>query len=353
MAAVLAGARQVVGLDTGFTHLAAALGRPTLGIYCDHEPGLAGITGPGPRGQHRRQGPGAVARRCDGAAGNPARRPIRQPDGPALQRVDALRRVAVPAQAAGALPEVVLGLEAAGRAAVALQRLGGARHGLRAAPARPAAASCSAARPAAAARPTGVGCCCRCEQQARSNAGRVVVRAVASARSSSTAGSCAPGPTPGRLVRPRPAPLARAACGVVAGDQQEGRRDGARASVSQAASACCGLAVAQQRAGRSAAAAAAPAVPPCAPAAARRRRRRHGPPASASCGELALVVRDARWRTSRRRLRSSWRATSTARAPVARALVQRQQRQPRLGRRRACLPAPARPLRRGRTGRPS
>jgi heptosyltransferase I len=47
MAAVLAGAQQVVGLDTGFTHLAAAFGRPTLGIYCDHEPGLAGITGPG------------------------------------------------------------------------------------------------------------------------------------------------------------------------------------------------------------------------------------------------------------------------------------------------------------------
>jgi hypothetical protein len=47
-AAALAGARHVVGLDTGFTHLAAALGRPTLGIYCDHEPGLAGITGPGP-----------------------------------------------------------------------------------------------------------------------------------------------------------------------------------------------------------------------------------------------------------------------------------------------------------------
>jgi heptosyltransferase-1 len=47
MAAVLAGARQVVGLDTGFTHLAAALGRPTLGIYCDHDPGLAGITGLG------------------------------------------------------------------------------------------------------------------------------------------------------------------------------------------------------------------------------------------------------------------------------------------------------------------
>jgi len=47
MASVLAGARQVVGLDTGFTHLAAALGRPTVGIYCDHEPGLAGIAGSG------------------------------------------------------------------------------------------------------------------------------------------------------------------------------------------------------------------------------------------------------------------------------------------------------------------
>jgi heptosyltransferase-1 len=47
MAAVLAGAEHVVGLDTGFTHMAAALGRPTVGIYCDHEPGLAGITGPG------------------------------------------------------------------------------------------------------------------------------------------------------------------------------------------------------------------------------------------------------------------------------------------------------------------
>lgn len=46
-AAVLAGARVVVGLDTGFTHLAAALARPTVGIYCDHEPGLAGVTGSG------------------------------------------------------------------------------------------------------------------------------------------------------------------------------------------------------------------------------------------------------------------------------------------------------------------
>ncbi|OYV01555.1 MAG: lipopolysaccharide heptosyltransferase I [Burkholderiales bacterium PBB5] len=47
MAAVLGQARQVIGLDTGFSHLGAAFGAPTIGIYCDHEPGLAGITGPG------------------------------------------------------------------------------------------------------------------------------------------------------------------------------------------------------------------------------------------------------------------------------------------------------------------
>ena len=47
MAAVLANANCVVGLDTGFSHLAAAFGVATLGIYCDHEPGLAGIVGPG------------------------------------------------------------------------------------------------------------------------------------------------------------------------------------------------------------------------------------------------------------------------------------------------------------------
>lgn len=43
----LAGAQVIVGLDTGMTHLAAAHGRNTLGIYCDHEPGLAGVTGSG------------------------------------------------------------------------------------------------------------------------------------------------------------------------------------------------------------------------------------------------------------------------------------------------------------------
>ena len=45
--AVLAGAALCVGLDTGFTHIAAAFGVATVGIYCDHEPGLVGITGEG------------------------------------------------------------------------------------------------------------------------------------------------------------------------------------------------------------------------------------------------------------------------------------------------------------------
>lgn len=63
MAAVLAGAQTVVGLDTGFTHLAAALGRPTIGIYCDHEPGLAGVTGPG--SVHSLGGKGQVPKLAD------------------------------------------------------------------------------------------------------------------------------------------------------------------------------------------------------------------------------------------------------------------------------------------------
>jgi heptosyltransferase-1 len=44
----LAQAQVVIGLDTGMSHLAAAHGRPTVGIYCDHDPGLAGLVGSGP-----------------------------------------------------------------------------------------------------------------------------------------------------------------------------------------------------------------------------------------------------------------------------------------------------------------
>jgi heptosyltransferase-1 len=48
IAATLAGAHVVVGVDTGLSHLAAALGRPTVGIYCDYDPGLVGLAGDGP-----------------------------------------------------------------------------------------------------------------------------------------------------------------------------------------------------------------------------------------------------------------------------------------------------------------
>ncbi len=42
-AALLAHAAAVVGVDTGLTHLAAALGRPTVGIYCATDPALTGL----------------------------------------------------------------------------------------------------------------------------------------------------------------------------------------------------------------------------------------------------------------------------------------------------------------------
>jgi len=45
LARLLAGARAVVGLDTGLTHFAAALGVPTVGIYCGCDPALTGIYG--------------------------------------------------------------------------------------------------------------------------------------------------------------------------------------------------------------------------------------------------------------------------------------------------------------------
>ncbi len=43
MAALLAGAHAVVGVDTGLTHLAAALRVPTVGIYCATNPAATGI----------------------------------------------------------------------------------------------------------------------------------------------------------------------------------------------------------------------------------------------------------------------------------------------------------------------
>lgn len=45
VAQLLAGARVMLGLDTGLTHLSAALGRPTIGIYTDSTPRRGGLVG--------------------------------------------------------------------------------------------------------------------------------------------------------------------------------------------------------------------------------------------------------------------------------------------------------------------
>jgi len=45
LAGLFLAARSVVGLDTGLTHLAAALGVPTVGIYCGSDPALTGLYG--------------------------------------------------------------------------------------------------------------------------------------------------------------------------------------------------------------------------------------------------------------------------------------------------------------------
>ena len=43
MASLLAGAHAVIGVDTGLTHLAAALGNPVVALYCGTHPGLTGV----------------------------------------------------------------------------------------------------------------------------------------------------------------------------------------------------------------------------------------------------------------------------------------------------------------------
>jgi heptosyltransferase-1 len=45
LAVLFAQAKGVVGVDTGLTHLAAALGAPTVGLYCGSDPALTGIYG--------------------------------------------------------------------------------------------------------------------------------------------------------------------------------------------------------------------------------------------------------------------------------------------------------------------
>jgi heptosyltransferase-1 len=65
-AALLARSRAVVGVDTGLAHLAVALGRPTVGIYCATEPGLTGLAGGA--GAVNLGGPGAPPDVADVAA---------------------------------------------------------------------------------------------------------------------------------------------------------------------------------------------------------------------------------------------------------------------------------------------
>jgi heptosyltransferase-1 len=45
LARLFVNAQSVVGLDTGLTHFAAALGVPTVGIYCGSDPALTGLYG--------------------------------------------------------------------------------------------------------------------------------------------------------------------------------------------------------------------------------------------------------------------------------------------------------------------
>ena len=45
LGALMAQARAVVGVDTGLTHLAVALGAPTVGVYCSSDPALTGLYG--------------------------------------------------------------------------------------------------------------------------------------------------------------------------------------------------------------------------------------------------------------------------------------------------------------------
>ena len=45
IAAHLARASAVIGVDTGLTHLACALGKPTVALYCHSDPGLTGVYG--------------------------------------------------------------------------------------------------------------------------------------------------------------------------------------------------------------------------------------------------------------------------------------------------------------------
>ena len=64
----------VVGLDTGLTHLAAALGAPTVGIYCGSDPARTGLYGAA-----RARNVGAPFRRAKSASTKLVRTVISRP----------------------------------------------------------------------------------------------------------------------------------------------------------------------------------------------------------------------------------------------------------------------------------
>jgi heptosyltransferase I len=70
VAALIAGASFVVGVDTGLVHIAAALGVPLVAIFIDSEPGLTGPMGAGPiavvGGKGAAPEPAEVLRALDG-----------------------------------------------------------------------------------------------------------------------------------------------------------------------------------------------------------------------------------------------------------------------------------------------
>ncbi len=70
VAALIAGASCVIGVDTGLVHIAAALGVPLVAIFIDSEPGLTGPMGNGPiavlGGKRASPDPADVLRALDG-----------------------------------------------------------------------------------------------------------------------------------------------------------------------------------------------------------------------------------------------------------------------------------------------
>ena len=353
MAAVLAGARSIVGLDTGFTHLGAALGRPTMGIYCDHEPGLAGITG-----RRDRCSASAARARCPSRptcwrcwTGSTGRRPCRGSDG-RLLLFDAPRRVAVPAEAARALPEVVLRLEAAGRAAVALQRLGGTGHGVAQRLAKPRVVQRlgRAAQNFERGRQRGLLAAGRASSRRRAAAGSAG-SSRASARSTSMPGSVrAASSSASRAAATRPLASAASAYSPATSAKAAGRQ---RRSSSQVASASALRSARARRWPASTSGRVAVGAAWRARCSAARRPRRWRPRSSAACASSQCSSARCGGPTSR------CRRPRCARPPRWRGAQSRersysdQQRQPGFGRRRRCRPARGRLPRRGRRGRPS